>query len=681
MSNVPVLGTNVGPISFPGISSGLDVNGIINKLVSLTQAQAVVPNNQIASLTAANSELIHINSLLSSVQNALTALSSPALFDSFNAQVSDPTFASASGIPGVAATPGVYVVTKQTAATSTQVVSDATAGHSEKDLIAGVPADQVALAQSFAAVTPSNGTSASGQGSITVDGQTVKYNVNTDSLQTILSRIQTAVVSSGADAGFTISETTVGGANDVVQINATKPVSLGSAGDSGNLLQVLKLDQAQIQQTGPSTFQVTGTSGVGGINQAATLDGGNNANFKNVVTPFFSSGTFTINGVAISVNTSTDNLASVLARINSSAAGVNASYNAATNQVTLTAKATGPQSIVLGAAGDTSNFLDAAGLTNKDGFSPATTLGQQASVTVQNPAGTNSTIFSNSNAITSAIPGITLNITASTATPYTVTVSQDQTQLVNAVNAFVSAYNGAITEINTATQPPVVTALQPGQSAAAGATTTQLGGGVLFENGDVQSLKDRLTSIVTGLFGNASDPFNSLSQIGVQVDDSVTVLTTANNGQSNGGQNQSSGTDQLVQTTNFAGTDGAFAPLDTTKLEQAFQNNPTQVQGLLNEFTNQLGTYLGNVTGLPTSLNSGLVGVLAAGQTSTLQGFENSITDQIGSLQKQVSLINDEATLQATQLRAEFIASESTIAGLQAEQAQLGAFGVSSSGH
>jgi hypothetical protein len=56
-----------------------------------------------------------------------------------------------------------------------------------------------------------------------------------------------------------------------------------------------------------------------------------------------------------------------------------------------------------------------------------------------------------------------------------------------------------------------------------------------------------------------------------------------------------------------------------------------------------------------------------------------SLTDtnnqQIDSLQQQITLINNEATQQADSLRAQFTASESQIAELQALQGQIAAIG------
>jgi flagellar hook-associated protein 2 len=346
----------------------------------------------------------------------------------------------------------------------------------------------------------------------------------------------------------------------------------------------------------------------------------------------------------------------------------------------LTATSTGPQSVVLGASGDTSNFLTAAGLTTAAGGT--TTIGTQAEVDVQTAGGGTQKYFSNSNAVTNAIPGITLNLQSSSATPFTVTVSQNTNGLVSAVQNFVTAYNAAISEINAATAPPVVVPAAPGS----GGQAQSLGGGVLFGNSDAQTIVQQLTQIVGGFLG-AGTSYNSLSQIGLQVSSSFSQLTATNNSEGNSGSNSnsSSGTGgQTVQTTTVQGTDGSLQPLDVNKFLAAFTSNQAAVTSLINGangLTNVLGTYLTSVTATPTILNSGPVGLVPT--VSVIQNFENNNTDSISQLQQRVQQITDSANLQANNLRSQFVASEGLIAVLQSEQQQLAAalgFTISSSG-
>jgi flagellar hook-associated protein 2 len=682
VSTSNVSGTNVPPITFPGVVSGIDYNAIIQKLTSLSLAPSVGLNAAVTTLNNANTELIKINNLLQSVQNSLQNLSNPDLYDAYAATSSDSTQLTASGITGVTAIPGTYTITKVQTATASTVLSCVSAGYGITDKLtsgpyAGTASDQAPLADSYASVTPSNGSGSQGQ--ITVDGVAVSYNVNTQSLDQILNNITSAVRVS-ADSGFLA--TLVGGT--VSLTSSDQSISIGSGSDSGNLLDVLKLSNAQLNNT-PTSGSITGTSDVGGINVDTSFDATNNAGYKTAVTGGF----FTLNGVKISVLT-TQNTSDIISEINSSGAGVVATYDQSTGEIALTASQTGPQSIVLGASGDTSNFLAAAGLTAGSGGT--TNVGQQAEVDLQTSSGTQK-YYGNSNSFTTAIPGIQLNLQSSfSGTPVTVTVSSSTTQLVSAVQSFVTTYNAAVSEINAATAAPVVTQAAPGS----GGQASSVGGGVLWNNSNASSIVQQLTQIVGGFLGSSgayigsasagSGKYFSLSQLGLQLSDSFSTYTTGNNSNSQGvtgGQAASGQTGQAIQQTTYQGTDGTLQPLNVSSFVAAFESNPSGLSDVLNGangLTAQLGSYLTTVTGTPTVLNSGPVGVVPT--TSLIQNFENTNNDSISSYQQQIQQLTDNANQQANNLRSQFVASETLIAQLQAEQQQLAAalgFTISSS--
>jgi flagellar hook-associated protein 2 len=639
-----VYGTNVPPISFPGIVSGIDWNSVIDKLTQLQLAPENQLNAQIATLNNANTELIKINNMLSSVQNALAELSNPDLFSTYQASSSDPSALTASGISGVTATPGLYTVESVKAATNTSILSNANAGYSITD----GGSETKPLIDSYAKVTPQNGTN--GPGEITVDGVQISYNVDSQSLDQILDNI-TKQVDTKADAQFLATLV-----NGVVQFTSSdQPISIGSASDQGNLLSVLQLSNAQLLNSAGSG-SITGTSGVGGINPDASFNTASQAGFQTAVTAGF----FTINGVKINVTTD-ENLQDVLNAIDSSTAGVNASYNSVTGQIELVNQDAGPQSIILGASGDTSNFLAAAGLTTASGAT--TTVGQQSSIEIENPDGTASTVYNNSNTVTNAIPGLSLSISGTSTTPFTIDVSQNTSLLVSAMQSFVSSYNAAVNEINSATAPPVVQAVQPGTNAVA----TSIPGGVLYGNSDAQSIVQELENIVGGFLGSG-DSYNSLSQIGLQLDSSYSAIeaTAADQQTPNG---------QLFQTQTESGTDGQLQPLDVSSFLAAYEKDPNAVQNLVigaNSLTTQLGSYLTGVTGSPTLLNSGSVGNIPS--VSLIQNYENSNNDVISNLQQQVQQITDNANQYADTLRTEYTSDEATIAGLQSEQQELAAY-------
>jgi hypothetical protein len=323
-----ILQTNVGPITFNGVASGIDWNSVISKETALTLAPTTQYNNQIQTLSTKNQALITISSLLASVQNSLQALSDPAQYQTFLGQSSNTADATAAGIPGVSATPGVYTVTADSLATATQVTS-ATAKSVGKQVTS-----TVAIASDNFQITPVAGPS--GQGQLTVDGVAIKYSP-TDAvganLNALLATIQFQV--SQVDAGFTASYSV---ATDTVSfLSSDQPISVGSPSDSGNLATVLKLDIANVQNT-TTMGTIVSAGPISGLNPNVLLTQ-NSANLITAVT----AGTFSINGVSFTVTPSTDSIANILSRINTSTAGVVATYDNATGQIQITNQQTGPR--------------------------------------------------------------------------------------------------------------------------------------------------------------------------------------------------------------------------------------------------------------------------------------------------------------------------------------------------
>jgi flagellar capping protein FliD len=274
---------------------------------------------------------------------------------------------------------------------------------------------------------------------------------------------------------------------------------------------------------------------------------------------------------------------------------------------------------------------------------------------------------------------VQINLLSNASQPFQITVSQDSTKLVSAVNTFVSAYNAAITEINNATATPVVSQGTAGSTVGVPASAA-VGGGILFGNADVDMIKNQLVNMVSAYLPNASG-YTSLSQLGLNLTSSFTQLVAnGSNSGSSSSPNSTGSQGNAITTQTVAGTDGQLQ-LDTSTLAAAFASNPSSVQNLLagsQGLITQMGTYLTGVTGLPTQTATGFVGTIPS--VSILQGFENSNSSQITSIQQQIQQIRDNANQQADALRAEFVNTETQLAGFQALQTQLGSFFKSSSG-
>ena len=652
-SAATVYGTNVPPISFPGIASGIDYNTIISKYTALTMQMATPLQTKVTTLNSKQAELLKIQDLLSKFQDSFTAVSDPKNFTATSPTSTNASAVAASPIVGGTATPGSYVVTNATLATATQIQNDPAAN--------GAYDPTVTLATAGGSITPSNGSAAgtTTNGSVTIDGVTISYNVNGDTLNSFINNANTALA----------GKATLSYANGQVTVSSTVPLTLGSGGDQGNILQALKLDTAQIGYSG-GTYSASSAGNIGGINVGSTLNQDHNAGFATAVT----AGTFTINGVTFAVDPTKNNLNNILSQINGSAAGVLATYNQSTGGIVLSAKTSGPQGIALGKSTDSSNFLQAAGLL-ASATAPGTlaagatqNVGHAAMVQYVDNSGTTQTAYSNSNTITNAIPGVQLSLqqAVTAAAPVTITVGSDSSALQSAITTFSTAYNAVMDEINTATQAPVV------GSQTSSATGQQISGqisdgGVLFNDQDVLALRDQMVNLVTSFAPTGSSSYNSLASIGLALDNSFSVNAASTATDSSNNTDQTNVTQQ-----SFQGTSGRFADLDVSKLTAALAANPNAVSKLFVGTTSVitgLGSYLTSATGLPTQLTSGVAGTIPAQSLFSL--YTEETNDQIGSLQQQIQLVTDQANAQADRLRAQFTASEGTIAQLQSEQSSL----------
>jgi len=162
-----------------------------------------------------------------------------------------------------------------------------------------------------------------------------------------------------------------------------------------------------------SATSATSSSRLGGaINTGATLN-------TSGITTDIAAGTFTINGVQFTVDPAVDSLNSVISAINSSAAGVTATYNAGTDTLSLKNTAANDTSIInFGDEDDTSDILDILAVTNATqatNGNGSTELTSTRNLGAVNAGDTLNTVNFASGAVTSGtfkINGVTITIDA-----------------------------------------------------------------------------------------------------------------------------------------------------------------------------------------------------------------------------------------------------------------------------
>ena len=394
----------------------------MSQLADVERAPQTALLREQSGLQDKNNALGSVKTQLGILQNAITALKDPSLFDSRTAASSNTALGTVSVSAG--ATVGKYTFAISQLATSTvytgaSQVGNKLSGHdlSQTDL-GGADDVKLSTAGFINPVTA---------GTFTVNGQQVTV-AATDTLAGIFKKIATAT---GGAVNATYSTD-----SDTIKLASASPIVLGSATDTSNFLQIAKL----YANNGKS---LESESKLGSVSLSGKL---NAANFTTPMTGG-SAGEFQVNGVSIKYDSANDSVADVLNRINSSTAGVMASYDSINNRFSMVNKNTGSVGIALADVAG-SNFLQATGLLNS-----SIELGKNLQYTINNGG----TLTSQSNTITAASSGLTgLSVTALAAATtdhpnFTVTVGMDTGKIKSAISSFVSAYNATQAYINTNT--------------------------------------------------------------------------------------------------------------------------------------------------------------------------------------------------------------------------------------
>lgn len=288
----------------------------------------------------------------------------------------------------------------------------------------------------------------------------------------------------GAGVGITASITNdSNGKANILSLSAATSITLGNATDTSNFLSATNV------LASPGTTSRASTRGIARMNPSQTMSG---ASWQGGP-PAAGAHSFTINGVTINYDTSTDSLNDVLNRISSSSAGVTATYDSVSDTIRLQQTKTGSMPITLaddGAGGD---------LLSKTGLLAATqTLGENAEFAINGGAAQ----YSDSNTVL-AQPGVTLTLTAliDPGTPATVTVSQDVSSASSAIKGFVTEFNNVMTAIDTLTK--------------ADGSETDNQSGLLSGDASIRQLKSTLRGLLTGAGQNVPGNFTSMGQVGL----------------------------------------------------------------------------------------------------------------------------------------------------------------------
>ena len=406
-------------ISFSGLSSGLDTSSWVEALVSVKQKQLSTIQSELQSIQTKKATLTSTRSTFSSLRTAIEKLTDKKFGGTFD------------------------LFSKNTAESTNEDIFTATASSTALRQNYNISVEQLATATKATSVTSASSIADGGtllsalgitEGTLTtyIDGRKQQFTITeNETLGTFLSELSASGIQATveSDGTLTIADSTLLGDN----------VTLGSTTDTSNFMSLLGMELQDDGKYHSSNSLYKASS----ITKLTASDAG----FNDIITE----GTFTIGNAEFTINSNTT-LAGLISQINNNEeAQVQAFWDNTTGKLTFTSTKEGASYINIEAG--TSNFTDVMGLTDHSRMlTSAQTLGKNAMFTIN---GTNMTSTSNTvSSDISRIEGVTLTLKGvndADSGETTLKISQNTTDLIDAVKNFVSAYNETISKIDEVT--------------------------------------------------------------------------------------------------------------------------------------------------------------------------------------------------------------------------------------
>ncbi len=429
-------------------------------------------------------------------------------------------------------------------ATFTSYADSALAGSSFTFTSTGAPAPAVGAKWTFTlGIDVTKSLSAAGfrtaastatNGSFTINGKVITIGDYTkETVESVLAKINSA--GAGVIARydpradqFLISS---------VETGKSSEITMGSTNDSSNFLTIARIDLLPEDAGGGGGTQTIGASN-GAVDLAAKLSGSS-------LTTSVSSGTFTINGVKLYVDRTTDTLQSVIDRINASAAGVVASYDSVHDRLILRNDMENPNTrsntvkVNVGSGTDTSNFLVAMRLI---------TSGERGATRQVGTAGTDATVVVNgitytrtTNTIDDIVAGLTLTLTGTSARDQTstLTVEVDTDRALTALSKWIAEWNTTVfalrPDVLTTTQKKYLTKLTDDERQNMTFSEIEEYEALwkLYKTQEIyrtdttaQRLFYTMRSTITDPVAGLSEPFNALADVGIETYTALGELVT-----------------------------------------------------------------------------------------------------------------------------------------------------------
>ncbi len=233
-----------------------------------------------------------------------------------------------------------------------------------------------------------------------------------------------------------------------------------------------------------------------------------------------------------------------------------------------------------------------------------------------------------SNTVSDVVPGLTLNLKATTTSAASVDLTRDTSTIKDNIKAIVTAYNDAVTIFGEVSDPK---------------STFETYGATLVGDSTVRTVKQQLRSMVMGTSSTPGDNVGSLWQMGVSIDqtgvmsvddtkldaalnDHYTDVVKSFTGNQNGltiysPANAGIAGDAVKKLTNMLGKTGILltqsesADTQNTKYKAELTKLQTRMDALLLRYQKQfssMDSLVGNVNSQKTSLKSTFEGMMAS---------------------------------------------------------------------
>lgn len=602
------------PFQIFGLASGLDTGTIIDKLVAVYSAPQHIAEAQQATTLQKQSAWNDIQTKMNTLQTSIQTLQGASAAAGRVGMATAPAGAGQTAAVSVTATPNAALSTLSVNVQSLATTGTLSGGAGLSAPITTANATSAALTAEGFGVTPTTGTVTINGTKITIDSTTTLLGAGgSDSVQAKL-----------AAAGVTLTPVTSGANVTGVTLSSAAPLQLGVPSDTSNLLTVLRLTTAA-PSGGGTTITSNGSLSGNALGTPLTS--------LRLATPLTAtSGSFSINGASISFS-ATDTLGSITAKINSSTAGVTATYDPLSDRMMLTANSTGTGGISV-ADGTGSNLMAALNLT---GGSATSNPGMPAVFTISGINGGNP-IASATNTVANVVPGVTLTLlapspTMTTAGATTVAINPDMTTLTTSMQSFVTAYN-AVQDTITKYSGIQLDSTGSAQSA-----------GILAGDPGLSTLAQSLDQTVNGISVKVAGKKYSMAELGVSTG--------------------------IVGSYNATTVPTLDLQFDASKLSSSLASIPTLAQGFIGNgsVSSQQGTLFQSLNAIVNSWTSPLGNI-----GSSLDALSADYSNE----QQTIQQWQDFATAQRAQLVTMFTSMETSLSSIQTQgNALLSALGAS----